>query len=187
MMLAHHRTFPVTGCTLVRRHAAAAKSHQLCPTLCNPIDGSPSGSRPWDSPGKNTRVGCHFLLQFMKVESENWKWSRSVMSDSSQPHGLQPISLLHPWDFPDKSTGVGCHCLLLLGGVIGYKQCLSKSHSVVSDSLQPHGLYSPWSSPGQNTGVGSFSLLQGIFPTQVSCIAGRFFTSLATREAPNSA
>ena len=29
-----------------------------------------------------------------------------------------------------------------------------------------HGLYSPWNSPGQNTGVGSFSLLQGIFPTQ---------------------
>ena len=26
--------------------------------------------RPWDSPGKNTRVGCHFLLQRMKVESE---------------------------------------------------------------------------------------------------------------------
>ena len=26
---------------------------------------------PWDSPGKNTRVGCHFLLQCMKVESES--------------------------------------------------------------------------------------------------------------------
>ena len=26
---------------------------------------------PWDSPGKNTGVGCHFLLQFMKVESES--------------------------------------------------------------------------------------------------------------------
>ena len=26
---------------------------------------------PWDSPGKNTRVGCHFLLQGMKVKSEN--------------------------------------------------------------------------------------------------------------------
>ena len=32
----------------------------------------------------------------------------------------------------------------------------------------PHRLYSPWNSPGQNTGVGSFSLLQGIFPTQGS-------------------
>ena len=52
--------------------AAAAKSLQSCPTLCNPIDGSPPGSpRPWDSPGKNTGVGCHFLLQCMKVKSES--------------------------------------------------------------------------------------------------------------------
>ena len=50
--------------------AAAAKSLQWCPTLCDPIDGSPPGSpRPWDSPGKNTRVGCHSLLQCMKVKS----------------------------------------------------------------------------------------------------------------------
>ena len=27
--------------------------------------------RPWDSPGKNTGVGCHFLPQCMKVKSEN--------------------------------------------------------------------------------------------------------------------
>ena len=45
-------------------------------------------------------------------ESEKWKWSRSVMSKSYQPHGLQPTRLLCPWDFPGKSTGVGCHCLL---------------------------------------------------------------------------
>ena len=29
-------------------------------------------------------------------ESEKWKWSRSVMSDPQQPHGLQPTRLLHP-------------------------------------------------------------------------------------------
>ena len=45
-------------------------------------------------------------------ESEKWKWSRSVMSNSKRPHGLQPPRLLHPWDFPGKNTGVGCHCLL---------------------------------------------------------------------------
>ena len=51
--------------------AAAATSLQLCPTLCDPIDSSPPGSPvPWDSPGKNTGVGCHFLLQCMKVKSE---------------------------------------------------------------------------------------------------------------------
>ena len=45
-------------------------------------------------------------------EREKWKGSRSVMSDSSRPIGLQPTRLLHPWNFPGKSTGVGCHCLL---------------------------------------------------------------------------
>ena len=47
-------------------------------------------------------------------ESEKWKWSRSVMSHSSRPHGLQPTRLLRPWDFPGQSTGVGCRRLLLL-------------------------------------------------------------------------
>ena len=64
---------------------------------------------PWDSPGKNTGVGCHFLLQCMKVKRQ--RWSRSVMSDLATSW-LQPTRLLHPWDFPGKSTGVGCHCLL---------------------------------------------------------------------------
>ena len=36
------------------------------------------------------------------------EWSCSVMSDSLQPHGLQPTRLLCPWDFPGKSTGVSC-------------------------------------------------------------------------------
>ena len=55
------------------RHSsvAATKSLQSCPTLCDPIDGSPPGpTGPWDSPGKNTGMGCHFLLQCMKVKSE---------------------------------------------------------------------------------------------------------------------
>ena len=47
-------------------------------------------------------------------ESEKWKWNRSVMSDSSRPHGLQPTRLLRPWDLPGKSTGVGCHCLSIV-------------------------------------------------------------------------
>ena len=52
--------------------AAAAKSLQSCLTLCDPRDGSlPGCPRPWDSPGKNTGVGCHFLLQCMKAKSES--------------------------------------------------------------------------------------------------------------------
>ena len=44
-----------------------------------------------------------------------------------------------------------------------------------------HGLYSPWDSPGQNPGVGAFPFSRGSSQprdrTQVSCIAGGFFTS----------
>ena len=59
--------------------------------------------------------------------------------------------------------------------------------SVVSNSFWPYELYSPWISPGQNAGVDSCSLLQGPSQpgdqTQVSGIAGEFFTSWATSEA----
>ena len=46
--------------------AAAAKSLQSCPTLWDPHRQQPTRlPRPWDSPSKNTGVGCHFLLQCM--------------------------------------------------------------------------------------------------------------------------
>ena len=55
--------------------AAATKSRQPCPTLRNPIDGSPPGTLSLGFlpgfPGKNTGVGRHFLLQCMKVKSES--------------------------------------------------------------------------------------------------------------------
>ena len=51
--------------------ATAVKLLQSCPTVCDLIDGSPSGPHPWDFPGKNTGVGCHFLLQCMKVKTES--------------------------------------------------------------------------------------------------------------------
>ena len=90
--------------------AAAAKSHQLGRTLCDPIDSSPLGS---PVPG---------ILQARTLEwvaisfSSAQKWKVKVKSLSCvrlfETHGLQPTRLLHPWDFPGKSTGVGCHCLL---------------------------------------------------------------------------
>ena len=97
--------------------SAAAKSLQSCPTLCNPRDGSPPGS---PVPGiLQARTLEWVAISFsnawkwkVKKKKEKWKWSRSVMSDSQGPHGLQPTRLLRPWDFPGKSTGVGCHCLL---------------------------------------------------------------------------
>ena len=50
--------------------------------------------RPWDSPDKNTGVGCHFLLQCMKVESESEV--TSVVSDSVRPHRWQPTRPPNP-------------------------------------------------------------------------------------------
>ena len=90
--------------------AAAAKSLQSCPTLCDPIDSSPPGS---PVPGiLQARTLEWVAIAFSNTWKWKVKWSRSVVSDSSRPHGLQPTGLLRPWDFPGKGTGVGCHCLL---------------------------------------------------------------------------
>ena len=79
---------------------------------------------PWDSPGKNTGVDCHFLLQCMKVKSQSEV--ASVMSDSVRPHERQPTRLPRPWDSTGKNTGVSCHFLL---------QCMKvKSQSEVAQS-----------------------------------------------------
>ena len=69
-----------------------------------------------------------------------------------------------------------CVCAYVFVCTYMYDSC-----SDVSDSLQPHGLKPtrllwPWNSPGRRTGLGCHFLLQGIFLTQVSYIAGRFFT-----------
>ena len=67
-----------------------------------------------------------FCMETQKTLNSKVKWSRSVVSDSLQPHGLQPTRLLRPWDSPGKNTGVGCHCLL---------QCMKvKSESEVAQS-----------------------------------------------------
>ena len=87
--------------------AAAAKSLQLCLTLCDPIDGSPPG------------FPVSGILQARTLEwaaisfSSGWKWKvkGKLLSrvQLERPQGLQPTRLLHSWDFPGKSTGVGCH------------------------------------------------------------------------------
>ena len=49
---------------------------------------------PWDSPDKNTEVGCHFLLQYMKVKSESEVAQLSPTLGNPMDHSL-PGSSVH--------------------------------------------------------------------------------------------
>ena len=90
--------------------AAAAKSLQSCPTLCNPIDQSPPGSAMSGILQARTR-------EWVAISFSNaWKWKVEVNLLSRVRLFATPwtaaYQLLHPWNFPGKSTGVGCHCIL---------------------------------------------------------------------------
>ena len=50
--------------------------------------------RPWDSPGKNTGVGCHVLLQCMKVKSES-EVAQSCPTPSNPMDCSLPVSPVH--------------------------------------------------------------------------------------------
>ena len=75
--------------------SAAAKSLQLCPTLCDPHRRQPTRlTCPWDSPGKNTGVCCLFLLQCMKVKSER-EFAQSCPTLSDPMDCSLPGSSIH--------------------------------------------------------------------------------------------
>ena len=99
--------------------AAAAKLLQSCLTLCDPTDGSPPGSHPWDSPGKNSGVGCHLLLQCMKVKSES-----EVAQSSLTPGNPMDCSL------PGSSTHWIFQARVLEWGAIAF------SNIVLSNSVK---------------------------------------------------
>ena len=117
--------------------------------------------RPWDSPGKNTGVDCHFLLQCMKVKSES-EVAQSCLTlsnamDCSPPgssvHGIFQARVLE-WGaiaFSEKVSIMSSN----------YQSVYVLSHSVTSDSWQPQGLPSarllcPWDFPSKNI---DFSLI----------------------------
>ena len=89
--------------------AAAAKLHQSCLTLCDPIGALQAP--PFLGFSRQEHLGGLPFPSPMH-KSEKWKRSRTVLPDSQRHHGLQPIRLLHPWHFPGKSTGEGHQCLL---------------------------------------------------------------------------
>ena len=90
--------------------AAAAKSLQSCPTLCDPRDGSPPG---FPVPG----ILQARTLEWVAISFSNaWQWKVKVKSLSRVQLSVTPWTAAHQaplsMDFPGKSTGVGCHCLL---------------------------------------------------------------------------
>ena len=86
----HHLT-TVRMAIMKKSAAAAAKSLQSCLTLGDPIDGSPPGSRSWDSPGKNTGVGCHVLLQCMKVKMKSFSHVQLLATPWSAAYQAPPM------------------------------------------------------------------------------------------------
>ena len=136
--------------------AAAAKLLQSCPTLCDPIDGSPPGS---PVPG---------ILQARTLEwvaisfSSAWKWKLKVKS-------LSHVQLLvTSWTAPYQAPpSMGFSRQEYWSGVPLPSPLLC---SVGSNSFWPHGqrttVFCPWNFPGKNTGVGCHFLLQGMFLTQ---------------------
>ena len=90
----------VFQCNLIRKHyhfasTAAAKSLQSLSDSVRPHRRQPTRlPRPWDSPGKNTGVGCHILLQCMEVKSES-KVTQSCPTLSDPMDCSPPGSSVH--------------------------------------------------------------------------------------------
>ena len=82
--------------------------------FCDPMDCSPPILCPWDSPGKNTGVGCHFLLQ------------RIFLTQGSNPHLLHWPSgffyfFLHHRAFREAQNGKE---IFFKGGIYVYLQLI---------------------------------------------------------------
>ena len=88
--------------------AAAAKSLQSDSVRCHRRQSTRLPC-PWDSPGKNTGVGCHFLLQCLRVKSESEvaQSCPTLCDPMCSPPGSSVLG-----ESPDKNTGVGFHALL---------------------------------------------------------------------------
>ena len=123
---------------------------QSCLTIFDPMDCSPRGSSVHGgSPGKNTGVGCHALLQ------EIFPAQRS----KPRPSTLWVDSL--PSELPGKPKNTGVGSPSLLQGIFSAQGSKPRPSTLWVDSLPSELPEKP-----KNTGVGGPSLLQGIFPTQ---------------------
>ena len=100
---------------------------------------------PWDSPGKNTGVGCHFLLQCMKVKSES-EVSQSRLTPSDPMDCSLPGSSIH---------GI-CQARVLEWGAIAFStyECYSLFIQTANTDfviLYYFPFHSSWNSGGQRS------------------------------------
>ena len=114
--------------------------------FATPQTVKPTNLWPWDSPGKNTGVGCHSLLQGASQPKDRTLVSCIAdtlysLSHQGSPKGGRSCTVIN---MHYRATGFPS------GSVVKKKkksacQCRSemKRHSVLSNSLRPHGLYSP--------------------------------------------
>ena len=90
---------------------------------------------PWDSPGKNTGVGCHFLLQCMKVKSEH-EVAQSCPTLSDPMDCSLPGSSIH---------GI-LQARVLEWGAIAFSECLLGSPKYTTDTKKERiNVYSQFS------------------------------------------
>ena len=108
-------------------HTDSVRPHRRQPTRLR---------RPWDSPGKNTRVGCHFLLQCMKVKSGS-EVAQSCPT-RSDPMDCKPLGSSVHWIFQAR---------VLAWGAIAFSIYPAECHSNLGASILPYVLLSlpvPW-------------------------------------------
>ena len=126
--------------------------------------------RPWDPPGKNTGVGCHFLLQYMKVKSES-EVTQASSSMVYTVHGILQARILEWVAFPFSRGSSQPRDRTQVSLIAGrFFTSWATGEAQEHWSGQPMGCFSSRSSHPRNR-------------TRVSCIVGRFFASWAMREA----
>ena len=118
---------------------------QSCPTLCNPMDCNSPGFCPWNSPSKNTGVGCHSLLQGI-FSRDQTQVSHIVGKFFTEPSGNPQILRSLVWfsqSCPTLCDPMNCSTL----GLPVHHQLLESTQThvhCVSDAIQPfHPLLSP--------------------------------------------
>ena len=159
--------------------AAAAKSLQSCPTL-RPHRQQPTRlRRPWDSPGKNTGVGCHFLLQCMKVKSER-EVAQSCLT-LSNPMDCSPSGSL-----PNRECAVWS-CASVLSAPPEGSLCTSlKQKPRLFPRTWPHLRFSSWTRTVMRNDTGRASHLRPLPYTHSTKISIFYFVYLGIRKNQKS-